>query len=126
MALGGYLLREEKNMLVAEGLDAFPRYSLDDPVFVWCSKRGLASRSYCLHVGGWVYDNRAWILGFLGFIVLLLTLWPLTLDIRRRRQRRLRRRELQERAEETQPKTESTPLLEDVTNPHGYNVRKIP
>lgn len=91
VALGGVLLRDTDYVFNVSGLaDRNTGLSTVTQLDRLCGGfgSGTKARRICSHLGIWTDSHRAFTLGVISVLCGLVLIWPLSLDVRRRRQRR--------------------------------------
>lgn len=118
VALGGVLLRHTAYVFNESGLG----YKLNGfQAEHFCTDMGFNANAsnVCFVIATWTENHRALSLGFIGVFCGLVLIWPLSLDVRRRRKyrelQRKRREERQRQSSRTELPVESTPLLANET-----------
>lgn len=114
VALGGVLLRHTAYVFNESGLlsKGFRMENL-------CTHLGFnaSSTNPCEVVAGFVDTHRALTLGLIGVLCGLILIWPLSMDVRRRRRYRriqkIRREERRRNSSRQTTATEDTPLISD-------------
>lgn len=113
VALGGVLLRETAYVFNESGLQRPKSFDMES----LCSHFGFNVRTSnsCTETSHWVGSHKALTLGIIGVLCGLVLLWPLSLDVRRRREYRrlqkLRREERRRNSSRQLLPSEDTPLL---------------
>ena len=113
VALGGILLRETAYVFNESGLQRLKTFNAER----LCSRWGfnVSENSACTSTTKWVDSHKALMLGIFGVLCGLVLIWPLTVDLRRRREHRrlqkLRREERRRNSSKQLRPTEDTPLL---------------
>ena len=113
VALGGVLLRETAYVFNESGLQRPRSFDVES----LCSHLGfnVSTSNSCTGSSEWLYSHKALALGIIGVLCGLVLLWPLSLDVRRRREYRrlqkIRREERRRNSERHLPPSENTPLL---------------
>ena len=113
VALGGMLLRETAYVFNESGLQQPRSFDVES----LCSHLGfnVGTSNSCTETSHWVGGHKAFTLGIIGVLCGLVLLWPLSLDIRRRREYRrlqkIRREERRHNSSRQLLPSEDTPLL---------------
>lgn len=108
VALGGYLIHSDEEALTLYRGSVSPGSSL---VKSLCKKLGMTSvNRLCNRTAEWLDVHRILSLLILGILCMMLALWPLTIDCRRRQRRRREMLQKQKR-NNVGAATENTPLI---------------
>ena len=99
VALGGFLL--DREALHSETLESGVQVLEYSPIERICMFVGAKLDGSCGRLSDWVDTHHAYVVGFLGLFLALLSIWPLSSDWRRRRRRR-REREARRRLSASQ------------------------
>lgn len=119
VALGGVLLRETSYVFNVSGLGYQERLEREGRLCKGFGTDSEAERE-CSRISMWTDTHRALALGLISVFCGLVLIWPLTLDIRRRRKRRklqkLKQEEMRKRMSNQNLLNEETPLLSSAEN----------
>lgn len=119
VALGGVLLRDTEYVFNVSGLGGHPRSFRVEKI---CGglRPDSKTKRVCTKVTMWTESHRALTLGLISVLCGLVLIWPLTMDIRKRRKRRklqkLRREEMRRNSSKQGIDAEETPLLSSQTD----------